>query len=130
MNPIFQFRDLCLAAALLTGCLFAAEPASPRAQPLSPEQARAAFKVPAGLHVELVACEPQIESPVAMAFDEDGRLLVVEMLDYPNGPAPGKPPEGRIKLLEDRDGDGRYETATVFADKLLYANGLLPWKGG
>src|SRR4051812_11182127 len=86
-----------------------AEPAQ-RTEPLSPEQARAAFKVAPGLHVELVACEPQIESPVAMAFDEDGRLLVVEMLDYPNGPAPGKPPEGRIKVLEDRDGDGRYET--------------------
>ncbi|HEY1376390.1 MAG TPA: PVC-type heme-binding CxxCH protein, partial [Gemmataceae bacterium] len=74
--------------------------------------------------------EPQIESPVAMAFDEDGRLWVVEMLDYPNGPAPGRPPEGRIKVLEDRDGDGRYETSHVFADKLLYANGVLPWKGG
>src|SRR5438105_4659200 len=111
--------------------LRAADPPAPqRTTPLSPEQARAAFKVAPGLRVELVASEPQIESPVAMAFDEDGRLFVVEMLDYPNGPAPGQPPEGRIKLLEDRDGDGRYETATVFADKLLYANGVLPWKGG
>jgi putative membrane-bound dehydrogenase-like protein len=83
-----------------------------------------------GLKVELVASEPQIESPVAMAFDEDGRLFVVEMLDYPNGPLPGQPPEGRIKLLEDKDGDGFYETSRVFADKLLFANGVLPWKGG
>src|SRR5262249_55933572 len=105
-------------------------PPESRKTPLTPDQAQAVFKVAPGLRVELVAAEPQVERPVAMAFDEDGRLWVVEMLDYPNGPAPGQPPEGRIKILEDRDGDGRYETATDFADKLLYANGILPWKGG
>src|SRR5580698_10984188 len=99
-------QRLLLASAivpsLLAGWLLrAAEPVAPRTTPISPEQARAAFKVALGLKVELVACEPQIESPVAMAFDEDGRLFVVEMLDYPNGPAPGQPAEGRIKLLED-----------------------------
>src|SRR5438034_11689321 len=98
--------------------------------PLTPKEAIKHFQVPPGLRIELVACEPQIESPVAMAFDENGKLWVVEMRDYPNGPAKGQPPEGRIKILEDRDGDGRYETSTVFADHLLFANGLLPWKGG
>ncbi len=98
--------------------------------PLSPEQALKEFRIDPGLRIELVASEPQIESPVAMAFDEDGKLWVVEMRDYPNGPAPGKPPEGRIKVLEDRDGDGRYETSRVFADQLLFANGLMPWRGG
>ena len=91
---------------------------------------RKLFRLDAGLRIELVAAEPQIESPVAMAFDEDGRLWVVEMRDYPNGPAKGQPPQGRISILEDSDGDGLYETATVFADNLLFANGLLPWKGG
>lgn len=52
------------------------------------------------------------------------------MSDYPNGPEPGKPPLSRIKLLEDKDGDGRYETAHVFADKLLFATGVQPWDGG
>jgi len=47
------------------------------------------------------------------------------MLDYPNAQT-----AGRIRLLEDRDGDGRYETATVFADKLPFPNGVLPWRGG
>jgi putative membrane-bound dehydrogenase-like protein len=98
--------------------------------PLSPQEALKHFRLDAGLRIELVACEPQIESPVAMAFDEDGRLWVVEMRDYPNGPPPGKPPEGRIKVLEDKDGDGRYETSRAFADHLLFANGLMPWKGG
>src|SRR3954454_3401509 len=123
------FAATCIAGL---GWLFAngAEPPPRRTTPLSVEEARAAFHVAPGLRVELVASEPQVESPVAMAFDEDGRLWVVEMLDYPNGPAAGQPAEGRVKVLEDRDGDGRYETSHVFADKLLYANGVLPWKGG
>jgi putative membrane-bound dehydrogenase-like protein len=98
--------------------------------PLTPAQALKEFRLTPGLRIELVACEPQIESPVAMAFDEDGRLWVVEMRDYPNGPPKGQPPQGRIRVLEDRDGDGFYEHSTVFADKLLFANGLMPWKGG
>lgn len=98
--------------------------------PLSPEKSLREFRLAPGLRLELVAADPQIESPVAMAFDEDGKLWVVEMRDYPNGPAPGEPPQGRIKVLEDRDGDRRYETAHIFADGLLFANGLLPWKGG
>src|SRR5262249_48411030 len=55
----------------------------------------------------------------------DGRLFVAEMIDYPNARM-----GGRIKLLEDRDGDGRYETASVFAAELPFPNGVLPWNGG
>jgi putative membrane-bound dehydrogenase-like protein len=98
--------------------------------PLSPEEAQKLFRLPPGLHIELVACEPDLQSPVAMAFDEAGRLWVVEMLDYPNGPGKGKPPEGRIVILEDRDGTGRYRRTSVFADRLLFANGLALWQGG
>src|SRR5262249_35283618 len=98
--------------------------------PLSPQQAQRAFHIAPGLRIELVVAEPDIQSPVAMLFDEDGRLWVVEMGDYPNGPPPGQPPEGRIKVLEDRDGTGRYRLSRVFADRLLFANGLLRWKDG
>ncbi|MBI3858028.1 MAG: HEAT repeat domain-containing protein [Planctomycetes bacterium] len=97
--------------------------------PLTPEQALAEFKTRPGLRVELVASEPEVMSPVAAAFDEQGRLFVVEMLDYPVYDK-SKPPQGRIKLLEDKDGDGRFETATVFAEGLLMAQGVQPWKGG
>ena len=125
-------RPASTASALVlgVGLLGAASLPTLAGPPLDPEQARAALRVEPGLRVELVAAEPEIQSPVAMAFDERGRLWVVEMLDYPNGPAPGGRPEGRIKILEDRDGDGRFEHADVFADGLLFANGLLPWKGG
>jgi hypothetical protein len=49
--------------------------------------------------------------PVAMRFDEQGRLWVVEMRDYPHGPADGERPQSRIKVLTDGNSDGRYETA-------------------
>jgi putative membrane-bound dehydrogenase-like protein len=105
-------------------------PAAEVRSPLAPKDAQKLFRLPSGLRIELVASEPQIESPVAMAFDEDGKLWVVEMRDYPHGPKPGEKPQGRIKVLEDKDGDGFYETATVVADNLLFANGIMPWKGG
>jgi putative membrane-bound dehydrogenase-like protein len=83
------------------------------------------------LAVELAACEPEVVDPVAIRFDEAGRMWVVEMRDYPLGnPQPGGPPLSRIRILSDRDGDGRYETATTFADELLFVTGLQPWQGG
>ena len=65
----------------------------------SVQQVQDSLRVAEGLTVELVASEPQISSPVAMAFDENGVLYVVEMLDYPTA-AKDKPPLGRIKRLD------------------------------
>jgi len=96
----------------------------------TPLQIGSGLRLDPGLRAELVAAEPQIESPVAMAFDEEGRLWVVEMRDYPHGPPAGQGPESRIKILEDRDGDGRYETSVVFEDAIAFPNGVLPWRGG
>jgi putative membrane-bound dehydrogenase-like protein len=98
--------------------------------PVAPADEKATFALAPGLRIDLVAAEPEIEAPVAAAFDERGKLWVVEMRDYPNGPPKGEKPLGRIKILEDNDGDGRYETATVFAEHLSFANGVLPWDGG
>jgi putative membrane-bound dehydrogenase-like protein len=97
--------------------------------PQKPEEEAKRFRIDAGLRMELVASDPEVSSPVSIAFDEDGRLWVAEMLDYPN-PIPGKSPMGRIRRLEDRDGDGRYEHSEVFADGILMVNGVMPWKGG
>jgi putative membrane-bound dehydrogenase-like protein len=96
------------------------------AGPPTVEEARQALVLadPA-LAVEIAAADPQVEDPVAIAWDEFGRLHVAEMTDYPV-----EPPSGRIKRLEDRDGDGRYETAVVFAEKLPFPSGVLPWNGG
>jgi len=97
---------------------------------LTPEQALASFKLEPGLQIELVAAEPLVANPVAIAFDERGRLFVAENRGYPTGPGPGKPPVGVIAVLEDTDGDGRFDKRTVFADGLTFPNGVMPWKGG
>jgi putative membrane-bound dehydrogenase-like protein len=99
--------------------------------PLSPQEELATFRLAPGFRAELVAAEPNVVDPVAMAFDEDGRLYVAEMIGYPNGGvATGNLSSGRIKLLEDRDGDGVYEHSTVFAEGLRLPSGVQPWKGG
>src|SRR5579872_2589176 len=98
--------------------------------PLAPDKALESFRLEPGLRIELVAAEPLIESPVAMAFDERGRLFVAENRGYPTGPGEGQPPAGRIALLEDIDGDGRFEKRTDFATGLTFPNGVLPWNGG
>jgi putative membrane-bound dehydrogenase-like protein len=100
--------------------------------PLAPREELATFQVAAGFKVELVAAEPEVIDPVAMAFDEDGRLFVVEMRGYPNaGVGEGKPNfPGRVKLLEDTNGDGYFDKATVYVDDLRFPTGVCPWRGG
>lgn len=120
-------RRLLYPTHLLLWPLFvSAQPASP----LTPEQALKSFKIETGLQIELVAAEPLVIAPVAMAFDERGRLFVVENRGYPTGPGAGKPPAGMIALLEDSDGDGRFDKRTTFAHNLTFPNGIMPWRGG
>jgi putative membrane-bound dehydrogenase-like protein len=94
---------------------------------LSPEEELKSFKVEPPLHVELVAAEPQVDSPCAIAFDEQGRMFVAENRGYPHTTEPA---QGRIVLLESTQHDGRYDKSTVWADNLTFPNGVLPWNGG
>ncbi|GBL24160.1 hypothetical protein EMGBS6_09450 [Opitutia bacterium] len=114
------------AAILFAGALVAA----PLPSPLSPADALKAFEAAPGLRVELVAAEPLVASPCAIAFDSKGRLFVAENRGYPIGPKEGGKPAGVIALLEDTDGDGRMDKRTVYADGLTFPNGVLPWSGG
>lgn len=98
--------------------------------PLSPRASLRQIVVDDGLEVELVANEPNVIDPVAIRFDEDGRMWVIEMRDYPTGPTKEYPELSRISILQDLDGDGFFETAVVFADNLPFATGVQPWKGG
>jgi putative membrane-bound dehydrogenase-like protein len=102
-------------------------------QPLpakSPEEALKTFETVDGFRIEPVASEPMVQSPVAAAFDADGNLYVAEMRDYPYKPKPGRTPLGTVRLLRDLDGDGRFDQSHIFADGLLWAAGIAPWKGG
>jgi putative membrane-bound dehydrogenase-like protein len=71
-----------------------------------------------------------VVDPVAVAWDERGRMYVVEDRGYPTGPGKGNPPAGQVVLLEDTDGDGKYDKRAVFADGLTFPNGVMPWNGG
>ncbi|MDB6005824.1 MAG: dehydrogenase [Prosthecobacter sp.] len=104
----------------------------PPPAPLSWEQEMKTFKIEKGFHVELVASEPMIESPVAISFDEKGRLYVVEMRGYMHDLEGGseKEPTGRVSLLEDTDGDGRMDKATPFLDNLVMPRAVLAVNGG
>src|SRR5205809_5681941 len=119
-----MFDSIILAGIWFLGATAIA--AESYASPLSPQQELTTFHfADENLTAELVASEPDIVAPVAIAWDADGRLFVAEMTDYPSGPV-----SGRIRMLEDRDGDGRYERLTVFADNIAFPNGVMPWNGG
>jgi putative membrane-bound dehydrogenase-like protein len=99
------------------------KPAFPEATPAA--AAVKTWAVPDGFELQLIASEPHVASPVALTWDEAGRLYVIEMNDYPDGKN-----GGTIKLLEDRDGDGTIDCSTVFADKIPFPTGAFPWRGG
>src|SRR5258706_5546136 len=103
-------------------------PASTRA--LSPSDAQKKFSVPPGFEVRLFAAEPDVINPVAMTWDERGRLWVVELYEYPLGAPKGQKPRDRVKILEDTDGDGKADKVTVFVDGLNLATGIALGNGG
>jgi len=95
---------------------------------LTPEQAVAKMTVPPGFKVECVVSEPLIVNPTAMTFDERGRIWICESLEYPRASA-GKGAD-KIKILEDTDGDGKFEKMTVFKDGLNIPCGVVMGNGG
>ena len=97
----------------------------------SPEEALRTFQLEPGLRIELVAAEPLVVDPVAFVFDGPGRLFVAENRGYPDPVEGGERTTlGRIALLEDADGDGRFEKRKEFATGLGLVNGLMLWRGG
>jgi glucose/arabinose dehydrogenase/mono/diheme cytochrome c family protein len=104
----------------------------PPAPPLSPEQEQATFVLQDGFRTELVASEPLVQDPVAIDFDEDGRMWVVEMRGFmPDIKGTGEgTPNGRISVLTDDDGDGRADRAEVFLDGLVLPRALAVTGGG
>jgi putative membrane-bound dehydrogenase-like protein len=99
-------------------------------RPLSPQQSLETIRTKKDLVAELVAAEPLVVSPVAIDFGPDGRLWVAEMVDYPAGRAGDYKPGGRVRVLEDTDGDGRYDKATVFLDNIPFPTGITVWRKG
>jgi glucose/arabinose dehydrogenase len=97
---------------------------------LSPADEQKLFKLPPGFEIQLVAAEPEIQKPLNMAFDERGRIWVTSTVEYPYAAPADRPGKDSIRVLEDTDGDGRFEKMTVFAEGLNIPMGIYPWKGG
>lgn len=120
-----------LLAVFVVRPLDAALPGREIVAPLEPAAALAAFRTEDGVRIELVAAEPLVVDPVAFVFDAKGRLFVAEGRGYPDPiGGKGRTTLGRIAMLEDTDGDGRYDRRTEFATGLGYVNGLMWWRGG
>lgn len=126
---------LCCCAALLlflhgekalTRLYFDPSPAQ------SPEEELATFQVEPGFEVQLVASEPMVQEPVAMSFDADGRLWVVEMRGFmPDIDGKGeKERTGRISILEDTNADGKMDKSTIYLDSIVMPRSLGLVKGG
>jgi putative membrane-bound dehydrogenase-like protein len=87
------------------------------------------FQVEKGFRLELAASEPLVIAPVAMAFDENGRLFVAEMPGAADGSST-QPQPGRIHMLQDTNGDGIFETSTIYGDNLPQPSAVACYDGG
>jgi putative heme-binding domain-containing protein len=97
--------------------------------PREPADEAAAFHLPPGFTVQLVAAEPDIHKPINIAFDERGRLWVTNTVEYPFPAKEGAPTRDTVKILEDFGPDGRARKITTFADNLNIPIGVLPVGG-
>jgi mono/diheme cytochrome c family protein len=100
---------------------------NPPVTPLSPQQSIKKIQLPPGFQIELVASEPMVQEPVAICWDGNGRMYVAEMNTYmKDAGATGELEHtSRIKLLDDTDGNGKMDRATVFVDSLLLPRAIL-----
>jgi len=125
-----------LAVALLVTNAFAQDEDSlerdyseelPRIAPLEPNEALDSFEVHDEFRLDLAAAEPLVHDPIAMAFDAQGRLFVVEMRGYSEQRDENI---GAIRLLTDMDGDGTYDKSTEFLGGLAWPTAVACWDGG
>ena len=126
---------LPLGVAVCIGCLdpgLGQEPEvdasqMPRIAATEPEKALETFEIREGFSLKLAAHEPDVVDPIAMAFDADGGMYVIEMRGYSER---REDRLGRIRYLEDKDNDGIFESSTIFKDGLKWPTGIVCYKGG
>jgi glucose/arabinose dehydrogenase len=100
----------------------------PPNKPYSPQEAVRRMTVPEGFRVELVASEPDLVNPIAMTFDDRGRIFVTESVEYPRKPAgPGR---DRVKIIEGTDANGHAQKVTIFAEGFNIPTGVAVGYGG
>ena len=99
----------------------------PRLKPTEPAAALGTFSLKPGFRLELTAAEPLVADPVAMAFDENSRLFVIEMIGYSEH---RDDKLGQVRLLEDTDGDGHFDRSTIYARDLAWPTAIACYDGG
>lgn len=120
--------SLIRAAEFLTPYNSGANPATPA---LSPEQARAALRLPEGFKATLFAAEPEVQNPIAMAWDARGRLWIAENYTYAERAVKfDLRLRDRVLIFEDRNGDGRFSSRRVFADEFQRLTSVEVGRGG
>ena len=119
---------IAIALTCVTSVHMLAQEKTPRSTALSPAESLASIEIEQGFAIKIIAHEPQVIDPVDAAFDDSGRLWVVEMRDYPY--ATSDSPSGCVRILSDEDLDGHFEKSVVFADRLDMPTGLALWKDG
>jgi hypothetical protein len=93
------------------------EPSATRALP--PAEAAAGFRAPEGFRVGVFAAEPDVQNPIAMAWDRRGRLWIAENYTYSDqSDRFDLRLRDRVLILEDTDSDGRADRRTVFTDQV------------
>jgi putative membrane-bound dehydrogenase-like protein len=102
----------------------------PYIPPKSPAESLKTFRLHSGFRIELAAAEPHLASPVALDFDEDGRLYVAEFVEFNQRDSKQPHGRGRIRLLEDTKGDGVYDRSTIFLDNLDSPTAVCCFDGG
>ncbi len=124
-SDAYEFLDQTLGHKPARELSFSSE--LPRITPLPPEQALKEFVVAPGYRMELSAAEPDVVDPVAMCFDENGGLYVVEMRGYSEDDGENL---GRIRYLQDTNGDGKFDESRVFADGFSWPTAVIYYDGG
>jgi len=129
-----QFLPAALFAISLSLAVLAAPPELTREDlsripPTELKDVQKTFQLKPGFELQVAAAEPNVYDPIEICFDENGRMFVVEMRDY-SEMRDVTPHLGRIRLLEDKDSDGVFETATVYADDLPWPTGVICYGGG
>lgn len=131
MKTLFFKRKLTLLIFVLPALVFLIIAWQNNSRTTEIKKALESFRIEEGMRIDLIAAEPLVIDPVALVFDEDRQMYVVEDRGYPDPVEGGAPTRlGRIALLKDTNGDGKYDKRTEFAEGLTYPNGILPWKGG
>ena len=122
---------VCLLSIFLFNCQ-SNKDSTGEAPVLSVDESMRDLQVENGFVIEPVCSEPLVEDPVALCFDEDANMWVVEMRGYMHDKEGGgeDQPLGRIKLVKDSNEDGKYDSAFIFLDSLIMPRAVAIVKGG